>query len=184
MSTQNQQLTANQQMNPTAAHTGEMPVLSAARHKDLFEGGSGLPSVTSTTLGFRTHDESAVDDSQAKENEIKTRAKVAAQTGASLVEVDQAETQRDYEQASNLLRQIIPANLQDPELHHRLAVDLMSAGEISEAISEFRIASALCPRKPDYSNDLARALSIHKRSLGTSSAFTEAPVKVDKDSPK
>jgi len=48
-------------------------------------------------------------------------------------------------------------------MHIVLAVNLMSAGEISEAISEFRIASALNPKQKTYAEDLARAMSIHKR---------------------
>ena len=44
-----------------------------------------------------------------------------------------------------MLKELTSNNLENPEMHHRLAVDLMSNGEIEEAISEFRIASALAP---------------------------------------
>lgn len=95
----------------------------------------------------------------------------------TLKKVEEAEGHRDYQSAANLLSTILPAQLQNHELHHRLAVDLLSAGAVSEAISEFRIASALSPNKKDYSDDLARALAIHKRSLMECSAGAAETVK-------
>ncbi len=57
------------------------------------------------------------------------------------------------------------ADVQNPELHHRLATNLLNLGQVVEAIPEFRIASALKPTMKAYSDDLARAMAIHKRSL-------------------
>jgi Flp pilus assembly protein TadD len=57
------------------------------------------------------------------------------------------------------------SDVQNPELHHRLATNLLNLGQVVEAIPEFRIASALKPAMKAYSDDLARAMAIHKRSL-------------------
>lgn len=76
-----------------------------------------------------------------------------------------AERQRDYNEAIKMLRALLSSNLNNPDVHHRLAVNLMAQGQIGEAVTEFRIASALAPERKDLASDLARALSIHKRSL-------------------
>ncbi|MDX2105668.1 MAG: tetratricopeptide repeat protein [Candidatus Melainabacteria bacterium] len=76
-----------------------------------------------------------------------------------------AEKQRDYAEAVKILRQLLSNNLNNADVHHRLAVNLMAQGQIGEAVTEFRIASALAPERKDLASDLARALSIHKRSL-------------------
>ena len=75
--------------------------------------------------------------------------------------------QKDYASAITILQELVSSNLQNADMHHRLAVDLMSAGQMQEAISEFRIASALNTQKKEYADDLARAMAIHKRSLST-----------------
>ncbi len=75
------------------------------------------------------------------------------------------EQSHDYEEAINVLRELVSNNLESPEMHHHLAVDLMSNGEIGEAVSEFRIASALSPGQKVYAADLAQALTINKQSL-------------------
>ena len=84
-----------------------------------------------------------------------------------LSQVETLEKARNYDTAINVLRPIVSNNLENPEMHHRLAVDLMSAGEIGEAISEFRIASALSPTHKAYADDLAQALAINKQSMGS-----------------
>jgi len=151
--------------------------------KNMYEGGSGLQATS--PVGFRTHDESpeaAAAAAAAAENQRAMQAQqqqqamaqqqqqaAAAPAGAdandAMAKVTDAESQRDYNTAVSLLRDISSNNLQNPELHHRLAVNLLAAGQISEAISEFRIASALSPAKKAYSDDLAQALAINKRSL-------------------
>lgn len=156
-------------------------------HKNMYEGGNGIAAVTSPgSMAIRTHDESGdAPASFTKEPQRQVVASAplsvpvtapAADAGNSLVaassavndglaKASQAEAQKDYNAAITILRQISVNNLQNPEVHHRLAVNLMASGQITEAISEFRIASALCPTKKEYSDDLARALAIHKRSV-------------------
>jgi tetratricopeptide (TPR) repeat protein len=84
--------------------------------------------------------------------------------------VTSLEADKNLEGAIELLRRALQADLKNPDVHHRLAVDLLSAGQITEAISEFRISSALRPENQDYAADLARAMAIHKRSLGVASS--------------
>ena len=127
-------------------------------HKNMYEGGNGAGSMqASSQLGFRTHDESseaqALEQQRAAAMEQQRIAQAnqaqAAASGVndSLSKVTDAEAQRDYNTAISLLRDVSANNLQNPEIHHRLAVNLLASGQISEAISEFRIASALNPTK-------------------------------------
>ena len=161
--------------------------LTTVTRKNMFEGGPATQQATNApALSFRTHDES---DAQAAQASQTIGAGLAsAQVGAAsaqpltpatanaqaesdsnlndqLSRVTDAEAQKDYGNAVNILRQLLANNLQNAEVHHRLAVNLLNSGQISEAISEFRIASALSPSKKSYADDLARALVIHKRSL-------------------
>ncbi len=140
--------------------------------KNMFEGGSGSPSLPQT-MNFRTHDEA--DGTQAGLPVAAAAPGAAPQAAApaatdNLAKVTACEAQKDYAGAVTILRQMLSDNLQNPDIHHRLAVNLMSAGEISEAISEFRIASALNPKQKAYAEDLARAMSIHKRSMTSDGA--------------
>jgi tetratricopeptide (TPR) repeat protein len=100
------------------------------------------------------------------------RAQAPADTAFNdaMAHVTDMEASKKYEEAIALLRQVVSANLQSAEVHHRLAVDLLALGQVSEAISEFRIASALRPEKKEYATDLASALAIHKRSQEAESA--------------
>ena len=84
---------------------------------------------------------------------------------AQMAMVSAAEQQKDHLGAAKILREMLTNNLNNAEIHHRLAVNLMAAGEISQAVTEFRIASALKPGNKVYASDLARALSVNKRSL-------------------
>lgn len=84
---------------------------------------------------------------------------------AALARTAELEADRDHQGAVAILKQVLTTNLQNAEVHHRLAVNLLAMGQITEAISEFRIASALSPGKRAYADDLARAMVIHKRSL-------------------
>jgi Flp pilus assembly protein TadD len=137
----------------------------------MFEGGSGSPSLPQA-MNFRTHDES--DSAQAGMPVAAAAGGAPAQATPAatdnLSRVSACEAQKDYAGAVSILRQLLSDNLQNPDIHHRLAVNLMSAGEISEAISEFRIASALNPKQKAYAEDLARAMSIHKRSMTSDGA--------------
>ncbi len=79
--------------------------------------------------------------------------------------VSAAEAQRDYPGAITILRQLITSHVQNPNVHHRLAVNLLNAGDINEAVSEFRVASALVPNNKEFADDLAQAMIIHKKAL-------------------
>jgi tetratricopeptide (TPR) repeat protein len=191
---------AAMQQAPTASMS--VPANDSASlgfRKNMYEGGSGL---SASPVGFRTHDESpeaAAAAAAAAENQRQQAAamaqqqqqqqqqqalaaqqqqQAAPQANAGMIDamakVTDAEAQRDYNTAISLLRDISSSNLQNPEIHHRLAVNLLAAGQISEAISEFRIASALCPAKKAYSDDLAQALAINKRSLMNDTSSTLA----------
>ncbi len=156
--------------------------------KDMFEGAPAsaaqVPDMTNP-LGFRTHDEaeapSAFTAAGAQQaapratsddgfSAASGQAGVPAASGNASVNdamsrVTDAEARRDYAGAISLLRQILAGNLQNAEVHHRLAINLLATGQINEAVSEFRIASALSPAKRTYADDLAQALAIHTRAL-------------------
>lgn len=105
---------------------------------------------------------------QAQQQAAQTAAQAngaPVSTNDALSQVSVLESQRDYQGAATLLRQMCDADVQNPELHHRLATNLLNLGQVVEAIPEFRIASALKPAMKAYSDDLARAMAIHKRSL-------------------
>ncbi len=82
-----------------------------------------------------------------------------------LDKVQALEASHNYDQAIITLKELVSNNLENSEMHHHLAVDLMSTGDIGEAISEFRIASALAPDQKNYAADLAQALNINKQAL-------------------
>ncbi len=63
------------------------------------------------------------------------------------------------------LRQALEQNMQNPDLHYRLALCLKENNQISEALSEFRIASALSPNNSKYSQDLAVTLKQYHQDL-------------------
>lgn len=88
-----------------------------------------------------------------------------AQVAEAIKKAQQAEAEKKFEEAVNILQVVATKNLQNSEVHHRLAVNMLAAGRIADAISEFRIASALEPANRAYAEDLARALAIHKRSM-------------------
>jgi tetratricopeptide (TPR) repeat protein len=151
-------------INSTVNSMAEMP------SKDRFEDGSGLaPVARQMTTEMRTHDEANMSTPEAG-------VKPAGVDPQVLKKVEEAEASKDYSLAATSLRDILSNDLSNSELHHRLAVDLMSSGDIAEAISEFRIASALAPTNKDWSDDLARALSIHKRSLMSSAPGSDTGI--------
>lgn len=111
--------------------------------------------------------------SQAQMQVQSQAAQVAAQTtrtagGAMneiMAQVAALEADKNIEGAIEILRRAVSVDLKNADLHHRLAVDLLASGQISESISEFRMASALRPENQDFAADLARAMQIHKVSL-------------------
>lgn len=172
-----------QQMPPQAARNTD-------QNKNLYEGiDQGLAqhqSQNAVTDRFNTHDDSALNQMALQsQNTVQPKTinhpqavapensgtKKGTTNGAPpqdqatrqiLMQAKQLEEKRDYQGAVDLLRQ---ANLQSAEAHHRLALNLLNLGITVEAVSEFRIASALEPGNKIYSEDLARALNIHKSSL-------------------
>jgi tetratricopeptide (TPR) repeat protein len=88
-----------------------------------------------------------------------------AQVAEAISKVQQAEAEKNFDGAITILQSVASKYLQNSEVHHRLAVNMLAAGRIADAISEFRIASALEPANRAYAEDLARALAIHKRSM-------------------
>ena len=166
----------------------QAPMQQAPMQKNVFEGGNGIAAnaIAKTQNGFSTHNES---DAAAQAGNAQTvGAQIPAQmptqvpaaaakpaepeVGAEVVaKLNACESAKDYEGAVNTLREVLTNNLQSPDIHHRLAVDLLATGNVTEAIAEFRIASALRPTSKDFASDLAQALEIHKRSQG---AFDEA----------
>jgi tetratricopeptide (TPR) repeat protein len=168
----------------------------APLQKNMFEGGNGMASAVTnrTQNGFSTHDESgsgaagqaAASQSAGAQMPVQQppsqpaaapQAQVSAETVAKL---NSLESSKDYDGAVTLLRDVLSHNLQSPDIHHRLAVDLLAAGSVVDAISEFRIASALSPGNRDFAIDLARAMEIHKRSQGAfeESGAAEEPTRV------
>jgi len=134
--------------------------------KDLFEGSNRANALASASAPAALKSSESTTNASAKNSEESSSTSVSA----LLNKIDSSEAQQDYTGAADILRQILASNLQNADLHHRLAVNLMSSGDIVEAISEFRIASALKPATKAYSEDLAQALIIHKRALNTTLA--------------
>ena len=148
--------------------------------KSMFEGGGGVESnVGHSTMKFSSHDEAANQNNQQQTMTAPVMAPVVASAPAAamasepvdpstvdtIARAADLEQRRNYEGAAAVLREALGKNLQNAELHHRVAVNLLAAGQVSEAIAEFRIASALRPANKDFAGDLARAMAIHKRSL-------------------
>lgn len=167
-----------QQMRQAAPQMQEQ----SAGRKPMFEGASQPQSFNNNAMNFRTHDESpqaaaqaAVEQQMQQQMQARQQLQqaapqaqaqpVAASSNDALAQVSVLESQRDYQGAANLLKQMTDANVENAEFHHRLAVNLLNLGQIAEAIPEFRIASALKPTVKAYSDDLARAMQVHKRSL-------------------
>jgi tetratricopeptide (TPR) repeat protein len=151
-------------------------------NKNVFEGGAGAPTLPNNQLAFRTHDESpeAMQAAQSRipisannpfagGNRAPQNATAAATPNATgneiLAKVAQAEASGDYATAIGIIQQILPANMQNPQIHWRLARDFISANKLEEAIPEFRLASALAPKNQDYSNDLNHALTLRKQQM-------------------
>ncbi len=120
--------------------------------------------VTQPSPSPQARAEKPVNDRPA--NDKQTRD---SQTSATLKACDEMEIRRDFQGAANLLREALANNLQNADIHHRLGLNLLSSGQLSESVSELRIASALSPSNKVFVADLARALNIHKRSLSSDS---------------
>lgn len=175
----------------------QIPGIGDAGGKNMFEGGSGAPSVPNSQLAFRTHDESPEAAAAAAQgapgtagfsqpmtssptNFSSTNPFSASQGSANastpsqsmavtaiMAKVKAAESHQDYATAISALREAINSDMKNADLHHQLAVDLQSSNELSEAVAEFRIASALAPTRKEYADDFTRAQAAHKKSMAT-----------------
>jgi len=151
------------------------------RNKNMFEGNpqtgggnTGTPYQASGS-GGQTRPQQQYSNQQGQNpGQAPRQAPQAAQapsqaidpsTQATLTAADNMEKQRDFQGAANLLQQSLGNNLQNPLIHHQLAVNLLNLGQLEEAVSEFRIASALNPTNKIFMEDYARALKIHKKAM-------------------
>ncbi len=207
----------------SSMNSPSMPMPSMTMNtKNVFEGGSGAPTLPNSQLAFRTHDESpeaaaAIASQSVPASPVSvspnnpfahasaglpanTAYTMALGSGASapagalsampgnrpypgpnlsnptleppqsgqnmLAQVVQAESKQDYASAVTILRQAVNNDMKNADLHHRLAVDLTASNELSEAVAEFRFASALAPTKKEFADDLSRALAANKKALG------------------
>jgi Flp pilus assembly protein TadD len=132
--------------------------------------------VPNNQLAIRTHDESpaAAQAAQAtnsisSNNPFANAAKIPPAAASNLqdllAKIKESEDQKDYKTAIEIMHQLLPVNMKNPALHHRLAMDLVGSGDLAEAISEFRLASALAPTKKEYVEDLNRAMQMHKQKM-------------------
>ncbi|MBX9876874.1 MAG: tetratricopeptide repeat protein [Candidatus Obscuribacterales bacterium] len=102
--------------------------------------------------------------------QITAPAKSAATTentvaDPAMVQVAALEAQGNYKAAAQLLNQLVTNNMNNAELHHRLAVNLKAAGQLGEALSEFRIAAAFAPGNAEFAKDLSNAVAANKANL-------------------
>jgi tetratricopeptide (TPR) repeat protein len=163
---------------------------AAAPTPSMFEGGQGAPSVPNSQLSFRTHDESPEAQvaaqsqmsqqqmgyaPQAAQQAMAPQAAPGAMMGGALVKADQAEAARDFTTAVSVLRDAVNNDMKNADLHHRLAGDLQSANELSEAVAEYRIAAALAPNKKEFADDFKRASVEHKKAMTTTSDTASQP---------
>lgn len=176
----------NQLPSPNQPQTLNQPNFNSnnapTRPKSFYEG-SNSPEQNAFTGSFNTHSDNYPPAHQENLSEKHIERDQAFSQGASKEptksgNLDQAtqntlnsagelELKRDFKGAADLLREGLSNNMQNPEIHHKLAVNLLNLGEVVEAITEFRIASALAPGNKIFAQDLASALNIHKRSLNS-----------------
>lgn len=193
MQQQQMQPQQQQQMQPSAAqYPPQVP------QKNAFEGGNGMqvsgnqfglrthnesaapqqmsqqPNMQQQQMQMQQQQQMQMQQQQQQQamaaRQQQTQAKPAAngEVAEAISRAAQAENDKNYEAAIGILQQVANKYLQNGEVHHRLAVNMLAAGRIADAISEFRIASALEPTNRAYAEDLARALAIHKRSIAGS----------------
>jgi tetratricopeptide (TPR) repeat protein len=168
--------TGGQGWSSGTASSGMLSSTPPAPAKDTYEAGPGSNTgMNAPSSPIRTHDEAA--NRGGKPTALPTAPQIDA---SSLAKVEEAESSHDYKNALDMLRHLSANDMNNSDIHHRIAVDLMASGDSAEAISEFRIASALTPGRKDYAEDLARALSIHKRSLMSASGTAGDGVSTEK----
>lgn len=107
---------------------------------------------------------------------VQTVQSSQAASANEMSEVQTAESSQDYSKAIAILRDMISgnkANVGRSDLHHRLATNYLNSGLIADAVSEFRVASALAPTNKAYSQDLAKALSAYNQKLAAGKGAAE-----------
>jgi len=148
---------------------------ASGREKNMFEGNpqtAGQRFQTGSAAGSGGGQNAGPGRSAAPVQAVVAQSAqtMDPQTLATLNAADNLEKQRDFQGAANLLKQSLNVNLQNAAIHHQLAVNLLNLGQLEEAVSEFRIASALSPDNKEYAEDYARALKIHKKALSVEGA--------------
>ncbi len=93
------------------------------------------------------------------------QASQTAPADPALAQVAMLEGQRNYKAAIQLLNNLVTNNMNNADLHHRLAMNLKADGLLGEALSEFRIAAAFAPGNADYAKDLSAAVAANKANL-------------------
>jgi tetratricopeptide (TPR) repeat protein len=169
---------------------------SSLSSKNMFEGGSGAQSLPNNQLFFRTHDEpsdnlpaSGLLHSNQPEASLSPNNPFAKGPSSSTVatanfdtisKIAKLESQNDFSSAISILRAAIDQDMKNADLHHHLALDLQQSNELSEALSEFRLASALAPKNQDFSNDLNQAVAANKKSTESSTTNIGASINSNK----
>jgi tetratricopeptide (TPR) repeat protein len=172
--------------NIAQQYTRQAPPLTTSQPQTVMSGtqaGAALsqprtmPGATGTapqSIINRTQNQPLATASQGGGQQGTATGATAADSAANndgLARVTDAEAQRDYNTAIAILRELSSNNVQNPEIHHRLAINLLAAGQIDDSIAEFRISSALRPDKKIYSDDLARAMAIKKNGADTAQQY-------------
>jgi tetratricopeptide (TPR) repeat protein len=170
--TQNQDQLTNDLANKLSAHfDGVNPDKNVAQlpKKNMFEGVTGTQATSNNA------------NAQAEVKQPQASA-VPAQTnqqGELASQIAQAESQKNYAGAVALLRFLLASNLQNADTHHRLALNLLASGQAGEALSEFRIASALAPTNKTFASDLAKAMVAHKQSVVSANTVSANTLNAD-----
>ncbi len=158
----------------------QMPGGMAANQNLAFQGQPGAISQGPQTRSLpMNHAGGTIAGAGASTDTVNVQAQQPMAGSEQAIEssdpVSAREQARDYVGAATILRQMVAKELENPAVHHRLAVNLLAAGNASEAVTEFRISSALDPKNKIYSEDLARALAIHKKTVTASKTGVDAP---------
>ena len=164
---------AEQPVNMAMQPQGQPP-----QNNQFTNNSSGFRSIPTGHAGHPIADGRSSNDTV--EAQTNSMAAVSNQVDSKFSAIIAKEQNRDYLGAAGMLRQMAAQDLENPAIHHRLAVNLMAAGQISEAVTEFRISSALKPEDKGYAADLARALSIHKRTVTASNGSNQEAESVDR----
>lgn len=173
---QNQDQLANDLANKLSAHfdgTNANKANTQLPQKNMFEGVTTSNAQASNNVQTNNNAQTAQAASATKSNtNAQTQAAQPNQQSELVGQIAQAEAQKNYAGACALLRFHLASNLQNADTHHRLALNLLASGQAGEALSEFRIASALAPTNKAFADDLAKAMLAHKQSTISTSTIS------------